>query len=236
MKRSIYAVLVVLFISGLSACTSYDYYVAGLNRTNLSRYRTFAWMPPGRSNNNATSNMAADAKIKDAATAALQSKGLTLNQRDPDLIVSYSTAVGKGTRTYYYPEYYGGGFYPGFGFGFGYGGWGGWGGWYRPYYYAYGAPFIYGGVGVSQESYKEGTLIIDLIDRRTRQIVWRGFGVGEVHRNPQKNIDDIPEVVAGVLDQLSLAPSSAAPAGGRGEGRGPRGRRGYITPASSRSI
>jgi hypothetical protein len=234
MKRSIYTMLVVLFISGLSACTSYDYYVAGLNRTNLSRYRTFAWMPPARNhNNNASGNMAADAKIKDAATMALQAKGLTLDQRNPDLIVSYSSVVGKGTRTYYYPEYYGGGFYPGFGFGLGYGGWGGW---YRPYYYAYGAPFMYGGTGVSQENYKEGTLIIDLIDRRSKQIVWRGFGVGEVHRNQQKNIDDLPKVVAGVLDQLSLAPSSAAPAGGRGDGRGQRGRRGYISPASSRSI
>jgi len=55
-----------------------------------------------------------------------------------------------------------------------------------------------------QENYKEGTLIIDLIDTRTRKVVWRGFGVGEVHRDPQKNIDDIPKVVAGILNQLQL--------------------------------
>ena len=57
-----------------------------------------------------------------------------------------------------------------------------------------------------QEHYKEGTLIIDLIDTRTRKIVWRGFGVGEVHNNPQKTIDDLPKVVNGVLDQLQLTP------------------------------
>lgn len=234
MKRSIYVLLVMLFISGLSACTSYDYYVAGLNRTNLSNYHTFAWMPAGRTKgDNASGSMVADAKIKDAATASLVSKGLTLNQRNPDLIISYSSVVGRGTRTYYYPDYYPGGFYPGFGlgWGFGYGGWGGWGGWYRPYYYAYGAPFMYGGMGVGQEHYKEGTLIIDLIDRRSKEIVWRGFGVGEVHRNTQKNVDDLPKVVTGVLEQLSFAPSSAAPAGGRG----PRGnnRRNYVSPASN---
>jgi len=239
MKRSIYALLVVAMVSGLSACTSYDYYTAGLNRTNLSEYRTFAWMPPARNRNtSANGSMVADAKIKDAATAALQAKGLTLDQRNPDIIVSYSSVVGRGTRTYYYPEYFGGypGYYPGFGFGLGWGGWGGWGGWYRPYYY-YGAPFVYGGVGVSTENYKEGTLIIDLIDRHTRQIVWRGFGVGEVHHNPQKNLDDLPEIVNGILDQLSLAPSSAPPAGRHYDNRGPRGRRGgYMTPASNRSI
>jgi len=235
MKRSVFALLTIAMLSGLSACTSYDYYTAGLNRTNLSEYRTFAWMPPPRNRNaSANGSMVADAKIKDAATAALQKKGLTLNQRNPDIIVSYSTAVGRGTRTYYYPEYYGyGGFYPGYGLGWG--GWGGWG-WYRPYYY-YNAPFMYGGVGVSHEQYKEGTLIIDLIDRRSRQVVWRGFGVGEVHHNPQKDIDALPEVVNGILDQLSLAPSSAPPAGSHYDSRGSRGRRGgYMAPASNRSI
>jgi hypothetical protein len=213
-------------MSAFSACTSYDYYVAGLNRTNLSRYHSFAWMPMAR-NNDKVNNPAADAKIKDAATASLAAKGLSLQRRNPDLLVSYSTMVGRGTRTYYYPNYYGG-FYPGWGLGFGWGGWGGWGGWYRPYYYAYGAPFAYyGGANVGQEHYKEGTLIIDLIDRRSKQVVWRGYGVGEVHRNPEKNLDDLPKVVSGVLDQLSLAPSSAPPAGGSG------GRRSNFYPTRS---
>jgi hypothetical protein len=245
MKRSIFTAFGILFLAGLSACsTSYNYYVAGLNRTNLSRYRSFAWMPPARGNDKANTNLVADAKIKDAATTSLVSKGLTLNQRDPDLIISYSSIVGTGSRTYYYPTYgglgYYGGFYPGFGigFGYGYGGWGGWGGFYRPYYYSYGAPFMYGGMGIGREHYKEGTLIIDLIDRRSKKIVWRGFGVGEVHKNSQKDIDELPKVVSGVLDQLSLAPSIAAPAGGPDDSRRPLrgGRRGNFTPASNKSI
>lgn len=110
----------------------------------------------------------------------------------------------------YFAGYYGGwgypGFYGGWGLGFGWGGWG-WGGFYRPYYYAYGAPFAYAGPTYAEkEHFKEGTLIIDLIDPHTRRIVWRGFGVGEVHKNPQKNVDDLPKVVAGVLDQLQLTP------------------------------
>ncbi len=215
MKKSIFLGMIVLIISGLSSCTSYNYYVAGLNRTNLSNYRTFAWMPMGKEADSKDNNMVADGKIKDAATDALVSKGLKLQQGNPDLLISYSTQVGRGTRTYYYPSYgyggYGLGGYPGYGFGLGYG----WG--YRPYYYAYGDPFIYGGaLTMVKGHYKEGTIIIDLIDRRTKQVVWRGFGVGEVHHNPQKDIDDLPKVVNGVLEQLSLAPSSAPPAGGSG--------------------
>ena len=180
MKRSIYLPLIVLMLLGLSACTSYNYYTAAINKTNLSSYHTFAWMPPG---NKKASSEVVDAKIRDAATSALVTKGLTLSQRNPDLIVNYSTVVGTGSRTNYYSPYYGG-FYPGWGPGFGWGAGWGWG--YRPYYYAYGAPFAYyGATYAEKEHYKEGTLIIDLIDSHTHRIVWRGFGVGEVHNNPQ---------------------------------------------------
>jgi hypothetical protein len=208
MKRSIHLALIVLVLSGLSACTSYNYYTAAINKTNLSGYHTFAWMPAAKSGDKMMGG-AADAKIKDAATMDLVSKGLRLSQRNPDLVVNYTTIVGRGTRTNYYSPYYGGGFYPGWGLGFGYGWGGGWGGWgFRGYYNAFGPPFAYyGGITYAdKEHYKEGTLIIDLIDTHTRKIVWRGFGVGEVHNNPQKTIDDLPKVVNGVLDQLQLTP------------------------------
>ncbi len=125
----------------------------------------------------------ADSKIKDATTGALQMKGLKLSQGSPDLIITYASMVGRGTRTNYYPIYYNPGFYPGFGLGYGWGfGFG-----YRSYYYAYGAPFAYygGTVAGDKEHYKEGTLIIDMIDAQTKRVVWRGYGVGEVHKDPQ---------------------------------------------------
>jgi len=211
MKKLIFFALAIVTLSACS--TRYNYYVAGLNRTNLSAYRTFAWMPPEKGTES-QNNFVADAKIKDAATQALTQKGLTLQQRDPDLLVSYTSIVGRGSRTNYYPMYAGAGMYPGYGWG--YGGLG-WDGWYRPYYYAYGAPFsYYVGTSVEREHYKEGTLIVDLVDRRSKQVVWRGFGVGEVHKDYQKDVEDLPRVVAGIFEQLSLAPSSAPPAGGSG--------------------
>lgn len=209
MKRSIYLALVVLTLAGLSACNSYNYYTAGLNRTDMSSYHSFAWMPMNNEGRKGMKNNdEADAKIKDAATNALEAKGLTLQTHHPDLIVVYTATVGRGTRTNYYSAYPG--FYGGWGWGAGWG-WGsrwGWGGWARPGYYWGGDPFMYyGGLTYAdQEHYKEGTLIIDLIDTRTRKVVWRGFGVGEVHHNPQKNIDDIPKVVSGIIDQLNVAP------------------------------
>src|SRR5947209_13276541 len=120
MKRLINLAMAAVLLSAMSACSSYNYYTAAINKTNLSAYRTFAWMPqPGRSDKNGATAVA-DAKIKDATTMALVGKGLRLSQSNPDLIVSYSSIVGTGTKTNYYsPGYYGGGYYGG---GFGWGG------------------------------------------------------------------------------------------------------------------
>jgi hypothetical protein len=200
MKKLIYLALTAFVLSALSSCTSYNYYQAAINKTNMSGYHTFAWMPPAKgSANTSPVSAASDIKIKDATTQALVAKGLKLSQGQPDLVISYTDIVGKGTRTNYYSPYWGG-WGPGWGFGWGWG-------FYRPYY-AFGGPFsYYGGLTYAEkEHYKEGTLIIDLIDTHTRKIVWRGFGVGEVHHDPQKNVDDLPKVVDGILSQLQVMP------------------------------
>ena len=200
MKTLCYRVLLLCAITWLSACSSYNYYTAGLNKTNMSGYHSFAWLPAQGKH---AGNSAYDLKVKDAAVASLNAKGLRLQNNDPDLLVTYRATIGQGSKTVYAPTYYGSsGFYPGWGFGWGFG----WG--WRPYYY-YGGPFMYygGSTAVDKEHYKEGTIIIDLIDTRSHKIVWRGFGVGEVHKDPKKNMEDLPKVVSGIIDQLQLAPS-----------------------------
>jgi Domain of unknown function (DUF4136) len=197
MKKLTYLAAALGMLWCLSACTSYNYYTAAINKTNMSGYHTFAWMPPAKSGDAKIAGSMADVSIKDAATTALVSKGLQVSQNHPDLIINYRRIVGTGSYTTYSSPGWG---YPGWGFGWGWG--------YRPYY-AFGGPFSYYGDVTFAESghYKEGTVIIDLIDPQTRRIVWRGFGVGEVHHNPQKDVEDLPKVVTGILDQLHEMPA-----------------------------
>ena len=118
MKTSIYRAIGFLAIAGLSACSSYNYYTAGLNKTNMSQYRSFAWISPqGKTDNKPTASAIADLKIKDAAVMSLTGKGLRMQKNNPDLLVTYTAKVGLGSKTVYYPTYYGTGFYPGFGIG-----------------------------------------------------------------------------------------------------------------------
>ena len=53
--------------------------------------------------------------------------------------------------------------------------------------------------------YKEGTLVIDLIERRNHQVIWRGYGSGDIE-DRQRAIRDIPEGVEGILNKLPIAP------------------------------
>src|SRR5882757_3942091 len=109
MKKTIYTGLVLLLVSALSACSSYNYYTAARNKTDLSSYRTFAWLPPEASNKagGVVKKEIADEKVKAAAISALQTKGLRLQESNPDLLVSYSTVTGRGVKTEFYPAYYG---------------------------------------------------------------------------------------------------------------------------------
>jgi hypothetical protein len=206
MRKYINLLLAVIFVSSLSACSSYNYYTAAANKTNLSKYRTFALAPAPQNRNKQWRPLTeiGNGKLQEAAKQALASKGLTITDQNPDLIVNYATVTGRGTKIEYYSPYYGG-FYPY---------WGGWGGyrygWYRPYFYGgFGWPYYgggWGGYGYSQKvHYKEGTIIIDLIDSRTKTLVWRGYGVGELH-NPKQTLKDIPKVVEGIIKQLELTP------------------------------
>ena len=100
MKKLTYLVLALLVISGLSACRSYNYYTAGLNKTNMSGYRSFAWMSPeGKIDNKPTASAIADLKIKDAAVTSLTTKGLRGQSNNPDLLVTYTAKVGLGSKT-----------------------------------------------------------------------------------------------------------------------------------------
>jgi hypothetical protein len=223
MKRLLNISMLLALITTLAACsTGYRYYTAGHDELNLQQYKSFAFaqrLAPRRpdsvisdkralgarlnyvNNNRYYNNPEAMQKIKDATAASLQGKGLTQQERGADLLVRYSTLVDRGTRTNYYSPYYGGFYGWGLGYGWGryrfspfmYGGWGGYG---------------YGGYGYpTQEHFKEGVLAIELIDARTKEPVWIGYGSGELSRDPKKVITQLPKIVEDIFKQLPVVKS-----------------------------
>ncbi|MAQ75780.1 MAG: hypothetical protein CL613_05550, partial [Aquimarina sp.] len=68
---------------------------------------------------------------------------------------------------------------------------------YDPYYYNY--YFGYGdvvGYDVNYDRYKDGTLIVDLVDRKTKEVIWSGAATDEIYMNNESKaisqyVDDL---------------------------------------------
>ena len=160
--------LALAFTGGLSACTS-AVNVEQRDNVNFGQYRTFDFAETkvktnGDQNPLLRSPIAQD-RIKQAIAGELEKRGLRQAEGKPDLLITTHTYVDQAERTVYstyggagyaypYSVGYGGAFLP---INYGY--------WYTPSYYQ----------SVPQtQQYTEGTLIIDFIDRRTNNLVWRG--------------------------------------------------------------
>ncbi|RZK24110.1 MAG: DUF4136 domain-containing protein [Hymenobacter sp.] len=154
-------------VAGLPACTP-KVNVEQRANVNFNRYRTFDFADTevktsGDRNPLLRSPIAQD-RIKQAIASELNKRGLQQAARNPDFLITTHTFVEQAERTVYdtqptagyaypYAVSYRGGFLP---VNYGY--------WYGPSYYS--TP--------RTEQYHEGTLVIDFIDRRTNNLVWRG--------------------------------------------------------------
>ncbi|HEY9004894.1 DUF4136 domain-containing protein [Ohtaekwangia sp.] len=109
-----------------------------------------------------TDNRFMDANVKEAVTRDLEAKGLTPSDTHPDLIITYLAGAREKQEVQNYisnPGF----FYPYYRF-YGLGGW--WGPQWNNFW-------------VSR--YEEGTLIIDILDARTDQLVWRSYAVAQIN-------------------------------------------------------
>jgi hypothetical protein len=150
---------------------------------DFSGYRTFGWMPEEEAR--PQSQQLFTARVTAAVENTLTEKGLRLTSTDPDLLVAWDAATeGKQSMTTHGTAYGGG-----------YGryrrGRGGWG----------------GGISTSTTTvneWTEGTLIIDLIDTRMDELVYRGTGQAKLHEDlsPEERTANVNEAVGKILEKF----------------------------------
>lgn len=93
----------------------------------------------------------------------------------PDLLINFTTKAEKNINVNQ--------FYAGYGYGWGYG--------WNPYW----------GGTASVYTNTEGTLIIDLIDAKKKELIWQGEGVGYLTKNTAKKDENIKCFVTQILAQ-----------------------------------
>ncbi|SIT28821.1 DUF4136 domain-containing protein [Achromobacter sp. MFA1 R4] len=170
--------------SGPTVKSDYDH------QADFAQYRTFGYMTP-LGTDKAGYNTLLTERLKSATRGQMEMRGYTYSATNPDLLVNFGAKLQQQTEVVPGPAPMGP--YYGYRAGF-YGGWPGYG-W-----------------GDDVYQYTEGTLSIDLVDARRRQLVWEGVAVGEI-QNPSSagSSENVNKVVAEVFAKYPFRAGVAAP-------------------------
>jgi hypothetical protein len=125
----------------------------------------------------------------------LQQKGYTINSTTPDFLVAYYAGTKETLdTTYWAPDPYWNYGYRGFGFRSGR---------FRSAWPWYGYASPYPAMQVNE--YTQGSVIVDVIDPQTQELLWRGQGVANVSSDPGKYTQEMNQSVAAILKKFPQA-------------------------------
>lgn len=167
----------VTFVSCSTLTVNYDYDI----EAPFADYVTYKWMKPGTRVQNEKEGVMVegsllDTRVRRAADFHLDQAGLVKMEGDvdSDLLIIYHI----GTQDVVDVTYYG---------------------------YSY-APYYWGGYGggVSVDRYREGTLIIDMIDASDKELVWRGIAHDTFRPKENRSSKEIDQILDEVLYKLLL--------------------------------
>jgi len=166
----------VLTLILFSSCSSVRVLADYDKDVNFSNYKTYAFYKTGI--DKAQISDLDKKRILHAIDDEMSARGFKKSE-NPDILVSIFTK--EREQVDIYNNYWGGGF--------------GWG--WNPYFW--GGPGMYGNQ-VSTRT--EGSLYIDLIDAKDKQLVWQGKGVGSLYQTKkiEKKEARIKEFVAEILE------------------------------------
>ncbi len=181
MKRTVwYAVAACLLIAG--SCAPYIYVSQDYDRrADFAGYKTFDWMPrPDRMPRSAWAALERspllDKRIRAAAEQILAAKGLTRSANSPDLLVNFY--VGFNDRIDITS----------------------WGYFYGPFW-----GYYWPGLGpYDVYNYKEGTLVMDFVDAKKNEMVWRGVAEEDIFTYDQAPLiseTEVSRILAKLLAQ-----------------------------------
>ena len=164
-------------VSAQSVKTDYDH------KADFSKYHTYSFYKVE------THNPLNVQRVKDAVNKELSAKNMQEVPTGGDVAI---TAIGSTKDEQEYNTFYsglGGGGY----------GWGGWGGGWG------GSRWGGGGGGLStttQQQIPVGTLVLDMYDQGTHQLVWRGTAQSQLSDKPDKNTKKLNKAVDKMFDKF----------------------------------
>jgi hypothetical protein len=175
MKTIKFLPLLLLFI--VASCDTVKVYSDYDKSVDFKQYKTFAFMKSGI--DKVEISDLDKKRILNAIDQQLQAKGLTKSE-NPDLLVNIFTKSREEISVNQ--------FNAGYGYGWGWG----WN------------PYMYGGQTYVSSS-TEGTLYIDLIDAKKKELIWQGEGTGTLSKDMDRKDEIVNNIVTQILAQYPPA-------------------------------
>jgi len=148
---------------------------------NFRAYKTWAWYPqqPVDAEGGPAKGYESflDQRLRTAIDRELTNKGLTRVESNPDIYVAYNAKVEEKQSV---SPYYNGMGYPYYGYGL-YGG------------------GLYGRGYAPMSQYAAGTVIIDLVDAKRKELAWRGSGQAQVDNNHSISEEEVYKIISSIM-------------------------------------
>jgi hypothetical protein len=169
-RKTFFFTFIVLIL--ISCSTSIKVQTDYTEGTNYEKYKTYKIVEVEADKTGI--NEITLTRVINAVKREMESKGFS-KSNNPDLEVHLIGLVANKVDTDVYTDYYGRGYYR------------------RSF--GYGIP----STRVDVTEYKEGTLIIDLVDAEKGQLVWQGIGTARMNEDPKGRAERVNKAVMQIL-------------------------------------
>lgn len=177
-------IIVFLWSCAPSVKVSYDY-----DKTvDFTKYKTYSFYGWQQSSDKVLGELNKK-RIQQAAANEFAKRDIQYVESGGDIVVSLFAVIDQEKGVTAYTDYYGGGGYyrPGWGWGAGY------------------------GYGTSTTTYQEydyytGTLVIDVFDATSKQLIWQGVGSKTLDESPANKDKNIQTALARIMINYPIKP------------------------------
>jgi hypothetical protein len=182
------AMLAAILVAAAAACNPVTVRTTEAPDAHLSKLRTFTIATPTVKKANAVSdnndpmlsNSIANQTLRQDLAMDFQAKGYTLTSESPSFAVAYYASAQQKLDVTNWD--------------YGYQYWG-----YHRFWHGYGYPTE------TIQQYTEGTVVVDVIDPATKELLWRGQGQAAVSQDPATYTAELAKTVQAIVAKFPAA-------------------------------
>jgi hypothetical protein len=184
MKINFALIILAAFLA--SACSSMKITADYDKAADFTKYKTISFYGWAKESENLLSKFDKE-RIEKSFANEFSKRGFSFVDKGGDLVVSLYIVVDQKTGTTAYTNHYGNRGY----------------GYYSPWAWGMG----YSTTTYHDYDYQVGTLICDVFDATSKELIWQGVASGEINEDPKNRERNIPRVVSAIMGKYPIPPA-----------------------------